>query len=203
MILVYAITILIILALIFRRNLSALGRFHFRGGWKLATAVVGLFILQAAFVLFVPGQAIWQMTLLVVSQLALIFLLLLNHRIPGANLFALGVFLNTTVMVVNGGWMPITPERYEWVHPERVSEAFAKPPSSKNIILPYKESTLWILSDIIPVTLPWRRNALSIGDLLLIAGAAQFIFWGSKKREEKIIIEEVEGASPSEGGIST
>ena len=105
------------------------------------------------------------------------------------------------VMIANGGWMPITPERYEWVHPERVSETFAKPPSSKNIILPYEESTLWVLSDIIPVTLPWRRNAMSIGDLLLIAGAAQFIFWGSQKREENII--EVEGTSPSEGGIST
>ena len=203
MILIYAIIILIVLALLFRRDLSALGRFHFRGGWKLAIAVVGLFILQATFVIFVPGQAIWQMILLIVSQLALIFLLLLNHHIPGAKLFALGIFLNTTVMVANGGWMPITPERYEWVHPERVSEAYAKPPSSKNIILPYEDSTFWVLSDIIPVTLPWRRNAVSIGDLLLIAGAAQLIFWGSRKRENKTIEIEVEGTSPSKGGIST
>jgi len=201
MILVYAIIILIILALIFQRDLSALGCFHFRGGWKLAVAVLGLFALQAIFVIFVPGQAIWQMVLLIASQLALIFLLLLNHHIPGAKLFALGIFLNTAVMVANGGWMPITPERHEWVHPEQVSEVYAKPPSSKNIILPYEESTLWVLSDNIPVTLPWRRNAISIGDLLLIAGAAQFIFWGSRKREENII--EVEGTSPSEGGIST
>ena len=42
MILVYAIIILIILALIFRRDLSALGRFQFRGGWKLVVAVLGL-----------------------------------------------------------------------------------------------------------------------------------------------------------------
>jgi hypothetical protein len=201
MILIYAIILIIILALIFRRDLSALGRFHFRGGWKLAIAVLGLFVLQAAFVIFVPGQTIWQMILLIVSQLALVSLLLINHQIPGAKLFALGIFLNTVVMMANGGWMPITPERYEWVHPERVSEAYAKPPSSKNIILPYEESTLWILSDIIPVTLPWRRNAVSIGDLSLIAGAAQFIFWGSRKREENNI--EVEGTSPSKGGIST
>jgi hypothetical protein len=201
MILVYAIIILIILALVLRRDLSALGRLRFRGGWKLGVAVLSLFIVQAVFIIFVPGQAVWQMALLIISQFALIFLLLLNHHIPGAKLFALGIFLNTAVMLANGGWMPITPERYEWVHPNRVSEVYAKPPSSKNIILPYQESTLWVLSDIIPVTLPWRRNAVSIGDVLLIAGAAQFIFWGSKKQEEKII--EVEGTSPSKGGIST
>jgi len=202
MILVYAIILLIILALILQRDLSALGRLHFRGGWKLAIAVLGLFGLQAAFVIFIPGQATGQMILLIASQLALVFLFLLNHHIPGAKLFALGIFLNTLVMVLNGGWMPITPERYEWVHSERVGEAYTKPPSSKNIILPYEESTLWILSDIIPVTLPWRRNAVSIGDLLLIAGAAQFIFWGSGKREKNIT--EVEGtSSPSKGGISS
>ena len=201
MILVYAIIVLITLALIFQRDLSALGRFHFRGGWKLALAVLGLFVLQAAFVIFVPGQATGQMILLIVSQFALIVLLLLNHHVPGAKLFALGIFLNTAVMIANGGWMPITPERYEWVHPERFSEVYAKPPSSKNIILPYQESRLWILSDIIPVTLPWRRNAVSIGDLLLIAGAAQFIFWGSEKREKNST--EIEGTSPSNGGISS
>jgi hypothetical protein len=203
MILVYAIVTLIILALIFRRDLSTLGNFHYRGGWTFALAVMGLFILQAALVIFVPGQTAGQMTLLIISQLALVFFLLLNHHIPGAKLFALGIFLNTFVMVANGGWMPITPELYEWVHPNRISEVFTKPPSSKNMILPYQDTTLWVLSDIIPVSLPWRRNAVSMGDILLVVGAAQFIFMGTKKRQVNETIEIKNSSSPSERGIST
>jgi hypothetical protein len=164
-ILAYAIILLIILALLLRRDLSALGRMPYRGGWQVAAAVIGLFVLQAALIVYVSGQSTWQMVLL-----------LLNHHVPGANVFALGIILNTTVMVANGGWMPVTPETQRFVHPDRPVEVGAKPPSSKNIVLLRSETKLWFLSDIIRVTLPWRRNAISIGDVLLIVGAALFIF---------------------------
>jgi hypothetical protein len=175
-ILAYAIILLIILALLLRRDLSALGRIPYRGGWKAAAAVVGLFVLQAALIIYVPGQAMWQMAVLILSQLALICVLFLNYHVPGAKLFALGIILNTAVMVANGGWMPVTPETQQFVHPDQPVEVYAKPPSSKNIVLRRSETRLWILSDIVRVTLPWRRNAISIGDLLLVAGVAQFIF---------------------------
>jgi hypothetical protein len=175
-ILAYAIILLIILALLLRRDLSALGRMPYRGGWQVAAAVIGLSVLQAALIVYVPGQSTWQMVLLILSQIVLILLLLLNHHVPGANVFALGIILNTTVMVANGGWMPVTPETQRFVHPDRPVEVDVKPPSSKNIVLPRSETKLWFLSDIIRVTLPWRRNAISIGDVLLIVGAALFIF---------------------------
>jgi hypothetical protein len=175
-ILAYAIILLIILALLLRRDLSALGRMPYRGGWQVAAAVISLFVLQAALIVYVPGQSTWQMVLLILSQIVLILLLLLNHHVPGANVFALGIILNTTVMVANGGWMPVTPETQRFVHPDRPVEVDVKPPSSKNIVLPRSETKLWFLSDIIRVTLPWRRNAISIGDVLLIVGAALFIF---------------------------
>jgi hypothetical protein len=175
-ILAYAIILLIILALLLRRDLSALGRMPYRGGWQVAAAVIGLFVLQAALIVYVSGQSTWQMVLLILSQIVLILLLLLNHHVPGANVFALGIILNTTVMVANGGWMPVTPETQRFVHPDRPVEVGAKPPSSKNIVLLRSETKLWFLSDIIRVTLPWRRNAISIGDVLLIVGAALFIF---------------------------
>jgi hypothetical protein len=181
-ILVYAIFLLIVVALLLQRDLSAIGRVSFRGGWKLATAIIGLFVLQAVIVIFVPGQTIFQMATLILSQLALIFLILLNHRLSGAKIFALGIALNTAVMVANGGWMPVTPETARFVHPDRPVATQTKPQASKNIILPRSETNLWILSDIIPVTLPWRRNAVSIGDILLIIGAAQFIFKTTAKK---------------------
>jgi hypothetical protein len=119
-----------------------------------------------------------QMALVILSQLALICLLLINRHAPGAWLFGLGLALNCVVMIANGGWMPITPENYHYVHPERTIELQTRPPNSKNIILPRSDTTLWLLSDIIRIKL-WRRWAASIGDFLLIAGVAQFIFRGT------------------------
>jgi hypothetical protein len=183
MVLAYAVIVLIVLALLLRRDLSAIGRIPYRGGWKLAAVVAGLFALQAALILYAPpaGQTTLQKAVLILSQIALIFITLLNHRIPGAKLFALGIILNTTVMAANGGWMPVTPETDQFVHPQRVVEVQERPPSSKGMIIPRAETNLWILSDIIRVSLPGRRTAMSLGDLLLILGAAQFIFQSTSR----------------------
>ncbi|MBN1994674.1 MAG: DUF5317 domain-containing protein [Anaerolineae bacterium] len=189
MILTDAIVFLIILALLLKRDLSLIARLPYRGGWSVIIGVIALFILQATLIIYTSGQAVWQAALLIGAQLALVFLLLLNRHVPGIKLFVLGIILNTAVMVANGGWMPVTPEIYQFVHPGRPVELYSKPPSSKNIILPYNQTNLRLLSDIIPVTLPWRRNAVSGGDLCLVLGAAQFIFQINfkKKRGEEIV----------------
>jgi hypothetical protein len=181
-----AIIFLLILALLLRRDLSAVGRISYRGGWKFAAVMAGLFALQALTVLYVPGQTVYQIALLMLSQIALVFLLLLNRHVPGAKLFALGIMLNIAVMAANGGWMPVTPEIHNFVHPDRPVELQARQVNSKDVILPRTETNLWILSDIIPVTLPWRRNAVSIGDVLIILGAAQFIFQATSKQKDPV-----------------
>jgi hypothetical protein len=184
MVLAYAIILLVILALLFRRDLSAIGRISYRGGWIAPAGVIALFLAQAVLVLYAPGQTTLQRASLILSHMALIFLILLNHHVPGAKLFALGIILNTAVMLANGGWMPVTPETYHFVHPEQAVEVQARPPSSKGIILSRAETRLWILSDIVRVTLPWRRTAMSVGDLLLLLGAAQFIFQATSVKRE-------------------
>jgi hypothetical protein len=184
-VLVYAVVLIILAAVLMRRDLSSIGRVSFRGGWILAVIVAGLFLIQATLVIFAPGQSVLQMAILVLSQVALILLILINRHIPGAKLFALGIILNTMVMVANGGWMPVTPGTAKYVHPTRPAVAFSKPQDSKNIILPRSETKLWILSDIIRITLPWRRNAVSVGDILLIIGAAQFIFQTTSRHKSK------------------
>ena len=191
MVLAYAIIFLIILAVLFRRDLSALGQISYRGDWKSAGAVLGLFILQAVVVIYAPGQTILQIVILTSSQIALVFLFLLNHHVPGAKLFALGIALNVLVMVANGGWMPVTPETYHFVHPDRPIVEQTKPSSSKNIILPRSETNLWILSDMIRVTLPWRRTAVSMGDVLLVMAVAQFIFQTTAKKKDKLLVSQV------------
>jgi hypothetical protein len=194
-ILVDAVIFLLLLALLLRRDLSAIGRISYRGGWKLAAIVAGLFVVQAMTVLYVPGQTIFQMALLILSQMALVFLLLLNRHLPGAKLFALGIILNIAVMVANGGWMPVTPEIHYFVHPDRPVELQARQVNSKDVILPRTATNLWILSDIIPVALPWRRNAVSIGDLLLILGAVQFILQTTSKSGRPFGVVGLERAS--------
>jgi hypothetical protein len=174
-ILVYAIIFLFVLALLLRRDLTVLGQLHYRGGWKLGVILGSLFLLQASLVLYAPGQSTFQMVIVVLSQLTLIFLFLLNRHLPGAKLFALGVILNTTVMIANGGWMPITPETYHSITPNRVVEVQGRAPGSKGIMLPRNETELWILSDIIQVSIPGHKSAMSFGDMLLIIGAAQFL----------------------------
>jgi hypothetical protein len=181
-VLAYAVIVLILLALLLRRDLSLIGQLSFKGGWKLAVLVAGLFLLQAGLVLYVPGQTAFQMVILLLSHLALILIMLINRHVAGAKLFALGIALNVIVMVANGGWMPVTPDIYHFVHPERTITIGTRPPSSKNIILPQAETKLWILSDVIPLILPRRRTAISIGDLLLVVGVAQFIFQTTSKK---------------------
>jgi len=183
MVLAEAVIFWIVLAVLLRRDLSGIARCSFRGGWKLAGLVAALFAAQALVIVYAPGQSLVQVLILALSQAALLVLVAINRHLPGAILFALGTLLNTTVMLANGGWMPITPQMYHFVHPERPVEAYARPPSSKGIILPESETRLYPLSDIVPVTLPWRRTALSIGDLLLIASTAQFILHATSKRQ--------------------
>lgn len=175
MVLIYAIVFLTALALLLGRDLNAIGSVNYRGGWKLAVLVCSLFLLQAALVIYVPGQTKFQMVVVIASQLLLALLVLLNRHIPGAKLFALGVILNTAVMIANGGWMPITPETYQSIRPDRVVEVQDRAPASKGIMLPRSETNLWFLSDIIPVNLIWHKSAMSIGDVLLILGIARFL----------------------------
>ena len=184
MILAYAAILLIVLALIFRRDLNAIGQLSYKGNWKLVAIVLGLFALQWATVILTEDRTILHMVLLIASHLALILLFLLNRHIAGAKLFALGIFLNTLVMVVNGGWMPVTPETYQFVHPGQSAEVYAHPPKSKNIILTRAETAMWLLSDNIPVSLPWRRNAVSIGDVLMIVAIGQFLFQSTAAKRQ-------------------
>lgn len=186
MILAYVIVFLVVLALLLGRDLSAIGQVSFRGGKKLVGLMVGLYLLQAVLVIYVSGQALFQMIILILSQLALAFLVFLNRHLPGARLFLFGLILNLVVMVVNGGWMPVTQSTYQFVHPGKTTEIGARPPLSKNVVLAREETKLWILSDIIPVILPWRRWAVSIGDVLLIIGVTLFIIKTTSPRGKQL-----------------
>ena len=186
MVVAEAVVFWIAVAVLFRRDMGAIASHTFRGGWKLGVAVAGLFLAQASVVLYVSGRTTLQMATLILSQVILLGIVVLNRHLPGAIFFALGIVLNITVMAANGGWMPITPEVYHFIHPGRVVEVEARPPSSKGILLPKSDTYLWVLSDIVPIVLPWRRTAVSIGDLLVIAGIGQFIVHATARTPERL-----------------
>ncbi len=191
MILAHAVYILLALAvcrsLILRRNLiTPIGQRPYKGGWKIVAGIIVLYAGQSILVVYAPGQTVLQMLIVAITHLGILLLLFLNRHLPGVKLIFLGGMLNILVMAANGGWMPLTPDNAYYVHPERpVPEVGVRPPSSKNIILDKKDTNLWLLSDIIRITAPWRRSAISIGDVLLVAGIAQFIFQVKAKEKRR------------------
>ncbi len=177
MILIYALILLIALAWMLGRDLMAIEKRTFRGGLPALILIVILFILQATLVIYAPGQSRLQVVILGLSNVALIVALLLNHHLPGVKLMALGILLNFTVIIANGGWMPVETQMYHYVYPNRPPiETQARPQNSKNIILDREDINLWFLADIIPTPWLWRWYLVSLGDIILVAGGGQFIF---------------------------
>ncbi len=56
--------------------------------------------------------------LLVLSQLTLLVFVFRNWKTPGFWLLGAGLLLNLTVILFNGGLMPITPETVRWLRPD-------------------------------------------------------------------------------------
>ena len=88
----------------------------------------------------------------------------------------IGLGLNATVMVANGGLMPLSPENAERVFSDErlvnisIGETL---PYSKSILLESSRIRLELLSDTIFITMP-IKNVYSIGDVLLGLGVVIF-----------------------------
>ena len=93
-----------------------------------------------------------------------IWFLIANRRIVGLPLLSLGVALNTIAIASNGGVMPATRTAL------RIAGIDTSGGYSNSAAVDHPK--LQVLGDIIPVPGPWPiGNVLSIGDLLIFAGA--------------------------------
>ena len=113
---------------------------------------------------------------IVSSQVLLFLFAWFNRHLPGMLVLIIGLVLNLTVMIANGGFMPINPKTAEQVvGKERISSF--EPGNRigyKDILLPTTETHLELLADrfLPPDGFPYQV-AFSLGDIFIAVGA----FW--------------------------
>lgn len=178
MILVIAVIVAVLVALIRGGCLTRLVDLRVRHAWL---ALVALLLQYPLVYNRVGDQTIFGVPLanlmMAVSCALVLYLIGANRRLPGIPLVGLGMLANLTVMALNSGWMPITPEalaRLGGMSRLTASGPLIRVWGAKNIALPQAQTRLWWLSDIFLVVLPFLAPAaFSIGDVLVAAG----LFW--------------------------
>jgi len=126
----------------------------------------------------IPDQ--WAIASLIASQFLLLAFVGINilqrsfrNRL-GFWLLGIGLGLNLTVILLNGGLMPISPESVSHLVPDAVPGSWqigSRLGTGKDIVLTVDETRLWWLSDRFMLPLPGRDVAFSLGDVLIAAGA--------------------------------
>ena len=141
----------------------------------LLMAAVGRFALDAALAAGgVPdGLRLW---LVLIVYVLLATMLLANRGLPGLTAAALGTVANGVAIAANGGWMPV------W-KPSLAAAGFDSNVvhSSFHTLLPGPiDATFFAhggpLADVIPIPIPILQSVASVGDLMLAAGLALFVF---------------------------
>lgn len=157
-----------------------------RGRRLAAPNIFLMWLLVAAFVLqvivfqlptrkFLPDQ-IASITLCVSQSMMLVFAMA-NRRLPGFRMLIVGLAMNLGVIILNGGFMPISPGTVHELVPNAPPgswEVGQRLGTGKDIVLPLDATIFWILSDrfLMPEWLPYQV-AFSLGDVILAIGA----FW--------------------------
>ncbi|HEU4759718.1 MAG TPA: DUF5317 family protein [Dehalococcoidia bacterium] len=138
----------------------------------------GAFLVQVAVVYglgSLNGSRSWFPLLVALAHFLLLPFLLRNLSFWGIRLVLVGLVLNLTAMLANGGLMPVDGGAVNAVGGSRAEgiEAGAPIPRTKNVLLPADAIRLRELSDrlVLPVPKPFTR-AVSLGDILVVAGVA-------------------------------
>ena len=156
-------------------------------GWLIILA----FLMQVAVITTVsdPEALALKRAVLAITSLMLLLGILPNLRWWSFRILALGFLMNTLVIAVNGGLMPVTPEDNAKVSPpdQRV-EVGQTPPHSKNILLNREDARLYFLADTIYLSWP-SPKVYSAGDAVLALGLVAFAleaaYRGLRARREK------------------
>ncbi len=142
-------------------TLGALARIHVSRPWLLAAAVLVLAIGRLVPALHGPA---WIAAAVVTALFASA-----NNRLPGLGLLVTGLISNAAVITANGGQMPVSrwgADRAGVPISDILASAFHTPAGDG--------TTLRLLSDIIPLPLPWTPAVVSVGDVAIAAALGLF-----------------------------
>lgn len=175
MILALAVVLGLIASLIRHRGQTAsqIASIPLRSAWlALVALALQIPLLRAPFG---PAEQVRiQQVLFLLSHLLLIAFVWRNRRLAGIQIVGLGVICNLLVVLVNGGFMPISPDTLVRINPGSTLDQWTAGfhyGGSKDIIALHENTNLWLLSDILvlPPPFPWP-TAFSLGDLFIAIG---------------------------------
>jgi MFS family permease len=162
-------------------NLGRLWLVRLRAGWIVFVA------LGIQLLLFTPASTAVRLPLSesnahLVTYGALLAFVAANIRQPGFALAAAGCAINTLVIAVNGGRMPVS--LASWTASGKPASELTQHGAYNNVVLARGAHLSW-LGDVfaLPRAVPFA-NALSIGDLLLVIGVLTFVFRASLPARE-------------------
>ncbi len=159
-------------------SLRALAALPLRGGGVLLAALavqIALYLppLRASALVAQVGGALYVVSL----GLALVGALRNRGLGPSVWVATLGLALNATVIVANGGYMPVSAAALRAVGGVQGVHAIADARVFTNTHLAGPTTRLAPLSDVIPVRLAGGTgNVYSVGDVLLAAGIAALVY---------------------------
>jgi hypothetical protein len=189
MILAAAIVSAVLIGLARGGRLRRLANLPLRWAW-IALVALGL----QFYLIYFPepvneGILSTRVVVLMFSYVLLFAVIWQNRALPGIWLIGLGFLSNFGVMLLNGGYMPITSEALAQVgHSRNIlsPEPGARVRATKDIVLPREQTFAWWLSDIFVLPSPFPiPSVFSLGDVFIALGAFQLIQNGMCKDEKE------------------
>jgi Family of unknown function (DUF5317) len=131
------------------------------------TGVIMCALLVQIFIVEVFTRPAWLLqSAHVATYIAAGWFLWINRRIPGAPLLGLGAASNGVTIILNGGVLPASPSALRSAGLAESLDRFANS-------APLTHPRLAFLGDVFAIPASWPlSNVFSIGDVLIIAGAA-------------------------------
>jgi len=168
MLLIYAVALGLLAGLAVGGRPDRLGDVRIAWAWPAVAGLLLQVLLFADPVSSAVGPA--QPILYVSSTVAVFAALLRNVRLPGVPLVVAGAASNLAAIVANGGYMPVSPDALAAIGRAGAAGVHA------NTVVAGPGTLLAWLGDVIPVPPPIpAANVVSIGDVLIAAGAVAFL----------------------------
>jgi hypothetical protein len=185
MFILYSVVIGLIAGLLLGGRPAGLADLQFRWGWAMLLGLaiqVALFSTPLTDVVGTSGPLIY-----VASTALVLFAMLLNVRITGVPIIAIGAASNLAAIIANGGYMPADPGAL-------VASGGEIPDTYSNSAV-VAQPALQPLTDIFALP-PWLPlgNIFSIGDVLIAVGVCVVIVAAMRRRPTTLTREPAQSA---------